>query len=109
VEFCGLCGYSVSLAEETADTVPFEMPEGVSMLLGLTINLFDKNGDLVEELPAGATMTLTFPMGTKVEDLLGIQLWDPEKEEWVLLIDTLATDGQLEAKIDWPGTAILVE
>jgi hypothetical protein len=109
VEFCGLCGYSVSLAEETVDTLPFEMPEGVSMLLGLTINLFDKNGNLVEELPTGATLTLSFPMGTRVENLLGIQLWDPEKEEWVLLIDTLATDGQLEAKIDWPGTAILVE
>ena len=109
VELCGLCGYSVSLAEETADTLPFDTPDDVAMLFGLTINLLDQNGDLVEELPAGATMTVSFPMGTKVEDLLGIQLWDPENEEWVSILDILASDGQLQATIDWPGTAILVE
>lgn len=109
VEFCGLCGYSATLTEETADTLPFEMPEDVSMLFGLTVNLLDKNGALVEELPAGTTMTISFPMGTKAEDLLGIQLWDPEKEEWVSLIDSLAVDGVLQVQIDWPGTAILVE
>ncbi len=109
VEFCGLCGYSVSLSEETEDTLPFDMPDDVAMLFGLTVNLLDKNGDLVEELPSGTTMTVSFPMGTRVEDLLGIQLWDPENEEWVSLVDTLAVDGQLQATIDWPGTAMLVE
>jgi len=109
VEFCGLCGYSASLAEETLGTLPFDMPNDAAMLFGLTVNLLDENGSLVEELPDGAAVTVSFPMGTKVEDLLGIQLWDPTKEEWVLILDTLAFDGQLEAKIDWPGTIILVE
>ena len=109
VEFCGLCEYSMSISEETEDTLPFDKPEGVSMLLGMTINLFDLNGIMVTDLPAGASLTIGFPMGDKGKDLLGIQLWDPAKEEWVLLIDALATEGQLQAKIDWPGTAILVE
>ncbi len=108
-EFCGLCGYSMSLSEESEDTLPFEKPEDVSMLLGMTINLFDGSDTLLSNLPENSSLTVSFPMGTRVEDLLGIQLWDPENEEWVSLVDTLAVDGQLQASIDWPGTAMLVE
>lgn len=109
VEFCGLCGYSASLSEETNEKIPFDTPEGVSMLLGMTVNLFDKNDNLVEELPKGATIKVSFPMGAKAEDLLGIQLWNPMNEEWGSLIDLFAIEGQFEAFIDWPGTLPLVE
>ena len=73
VEFCGLCGYSMSLAEETEETLPYDLPGGVSMLLGMTVNLFDANGSLVEDLPDDASVTFSFPMGVKTADLLGIQ------------------------------------
>jgi len=108
-EFCGLCGYSMSISEETEDTLPFEKPDDVTMLLGMTINLFDLDGNPVSDIPANATLTAGFPMGDKLDSLLGIQLWDPENEEWVSIMDTLAEDGQLQALIEWPGTAILVE
>ena len=99
----------MSISEETEDTLPFEKPDDVTMLLGMTINLFDLDGNPVSDIPANATLTAGFPMGDKLDSLLGIQLWDPENEEWVSIMDTLAEDGQLQALIEWPGTAILVE
>ena len=47
VEFCGLCGYSASLGEEEEETISFDMPEDVDMMLGLTTNLFDETGELL--------------------------------------------------------------
>jgi len=108
-EFCGLCGYSMSLSEETEDTLPFEKPQDLTMLLGMTVNLFDESGTLLSDLPDNSSLTISFPMGTKIEDLLGIQLWDPGKAEWVSILDTLAVNGMLQAPLDWPGTAILIE
>jgi len=109
VEFCGLCGYSVTVDTETVDTLPFEMPEDVTMLAGLTFNILDADGLLVEALPEDASVKVRFPMGTKVADLLGIQMWNPTDEEWVSLIDLAVVDGMLEAAADWPGTAMLFE
>ena len=108
-EFCGLCGYSMSLSEESEDTLPFEKPQNITMLLGMTVNLFDEADTLISDLPQGSSLTVSFPMGTKIETLLGIQLWDPNNEEWVSILDTLAVNGMLQASLDWPGTAILVE
>jgi len=108
-EFCGLCGYSMSISEEKEDTLPFEKPGDVSILLGMTINLFNLDGDMVTVLPTDASLTVGFPMREKLEDLLGIQHWDPANEEWLTILDTLAIDGLLEAPLGWPGTTIFVE
>lgn len=109
VEFCGLCGYSVSVEGETDETLPFEMPADAALLTGLTFNIFDADGTLVETLPEDASVNVRFPMGAKAADLLGIQMWNPADEDWVSLIDLTVVDNMLEAAADWPGTAILFE
>ena len=108
-EFCGLCGYSASIAEELEETIPFDMPEGVTMVRGMTVGLFDEDGELVPEVPAVATLKFSYPLGDLSPDLMGIQLWDPAGEEWVNLIDLLKPLGRLEAYVAWPGTSLLIK
>jgi hypothetical protein len=60
-------------------------------------------------LPAGTTLRISFPLGYNDASEMGIQLWDPNGEEWVSLIDLITTDASLEAYVDWPGTSLLVE
>ena len=108
-EFCGLCGYAMSLSAETEATLPFEKPQGVSMLLGMTVSLFDEADNPITDLPAGSKLTVSFPMGSRVASLLGIQLWDPNNSEWLALINIQENNGWLQAELDWPGTAVLVE
>jgi len=108
-EFCGLCNHWVSLSDEYEETIPFDMPDGTSMLMGMTVVLMDPDQVILEEVPAGATLKLGYPMAEGVDPTaLTMYLYDPAKEEWVELTGEEVLD-YLEAYADWPGTSILVE
>jgi len=108
-EFCGLCGYSVSLSEEAEETIPFDMPNGASMLMGMTVVLMDPDQVILDHVPAGATLKLSYPLAEGVDSTaLTMYLYDHVKEEWVELTTEEALD-YLEVYAEWPGTSILVE
>jgi hypothetical protein len=108
-EFCGLCGYWISLSEEVEETIPFDMPEDASMLMGMTVVLMDPDKVILDHVPAGATLKLGYPLAEGVDSTaLTMYLYDPAKEEWVELTAEEVLD-YLEAYADWPGTSILVE
>ena len=108
-EFCGLCGYSVSLSEEAEETIPFDMPNGASMLMGMTVVLMDPDQVILDHVPAGATLKLSYPLAEGVDSTaLTMYLYDHVKEEWVELTTEEALD-YLETYAKWPGTSILVE
>ncbi len=108
-EFCGLCGYSVSLAEELEETIPFDMPAGKMMVLGMTVVLMDPDQVILDYVPAGATLKLGYPLTEGVDSTaLSMYLYDPAEEEWVELTAEEVLD-YLEAYAEWPGTSLLVE
>ena len=108
-EFCGLCGYRVSLTEEIEATIPWDMPEGAEMLLGMTVVLMDPDQNLLDAVPPGATLKLGYPLptGVAVEDL-HLHLYDPVAEAWVELTGAEVL-AYFEAYAEWSGTSILVE
>ena len=108
-EFCGLCGHWVSLSEKYEGTIPFDMPEGASMLMDMTVVLMDPDQVILDHVPAGATLKLGYPLAEGVDPTaLTMYLYDPAKEEWVELTAEEVLE-YLEAYTDWPGTSILVE
>jgi hypothetical protein len=108
-EFCGLCDHWVSLSEESEDTIPFDMPDGTSMLKGMTVVLMDPDKVLLDAVPAGATLKLSYPLAAGVKaDTLSMYLYDHAKEEWIKLTAEETLD-HLMAYAEWPGTSILVD
>ncbi|MBW1750862.1 MAG: thrombospondin type 3 repeat-containing protein [Deltaproteobacteria bacterium] len=108
-EFCGLCDHWVSLSEESEETLPFDIPDGTSMLKGMTVVLIDPDKVFLDAVPAGATLKISYPVTTGVKaDALSMYLFDPIKEEWVELTAEEVLD-YLEAYAQWPGTFILVD
>ena len=79
------------------------------MILGLTVNILDENGELLLEIPEGASLKVSYPLGGDDPNRLSILLWDPIAEEWVDLFDLITLLDRLEAYIEWPGTSMLVE
>ncbi|MCD6425383.1 MAG: hypothetical protein J7L35_07730, partial [Anaerolineales bacterium] len=108
-EFCGLCDHWVSLSEESEETIPFDMPDGTNMLKGMTVVLMDPDKVVLDNVPAGATLKLSYPVTSGVKaDALSMYLYDHVKEEWFELTVVEVLD-YLEAYAEWPGTSILVE
>jgi len=108
-EFCGLCGYWASLTEETDETIPFDLPEGAATLKGMTVVLMDPDQVVLDEVPAGATLKLGYPLEEGIlADELGMFLYDPVEEEWFELSGEKVLE-YLEAFADWPGTSIFAE
>ena len=85
------------------------MPENVSMLMGMTVVLMDPDHVVLDEIPAGATLKLGYPLTEGVDStFLSMYLYDPSEEEWVELTAEEVLD-YLEAYAKLPGTSILVE
>ena len=62
-EFCGLCNHWVSLTKEDAETIPYEMPEGKTMLDGLTVVLMDPDKKCVKCPACGLHPQTGIPAG----------------------------------------------
>ena len=108
-EYCGLCNYWTSLSEEYEETIPFDMPEGASMLMGMTVVLMDPDQVLLDAVPADATLKIGFPMEDGLDPTaLHMHLYDQAKEDWDEL-DAAAAAGYMEAYSEKPGTSIFVE
>jgi len=108
-EFCGLCDHWVSLSEESEETLPFDIPDGTSMLKGMTVVLMDPEKVFLDAVPAGATLKISYPVTAGVKaDALSMYLFDPVKEEWAELTSEEVLD-YLDAYAEWPGTFILVD
>ena len=105
-EFCGLCDYWASLTEETGETMPYDLPEGKTMLNGLTVVLMDPAQVLLNSLPAGTTLQVGFPKGGEAASDLLIDFYDTSASNW-LELPALESGDDLQANMQMPGTAIV--
>lgn len=104
-EFCGLCDYWASLTEETEETMPYDLPDGKTMLKGLTVVLMDPDQVLLNSLPTGATLQLGFPKGSEAVSNLLINFYDTSANNW-LELPAVNTADYLQAYVQMPGTSI---
>lgn len=107
-EFCGLCGYWVSLSEEDKDTLPYALPAESEMVNGMTVQLLDADQNVLDAIPAGATMQVGFPVSAEAEPAsLRMHEYDLVKKDWQTLAVTIGGDWA-QAYTTFPGTVILV-
>jgi hypothetical protein len=107
VTFTSLCGYSATLTEG-AENKASNLPAGKKYVGGINIELL-KDGSLVEELPAGSTIELSFEIPTDMTGkTLAFLFWDSTANAWVEKSLTVA-DGKVTVAIDMPGIFVLVE
>lgn len=104
-EFCGLCDYWASLTEETEETMPYDLPDGKTMLKGLTVVLMDPDQVLLNSLPTGATLQLGFPKGSEAVSNLLINFYDTSANNW-LELPAVNTADYLQAYVQMPGISI---
>ena len=105
-EFCGMCDYWASLSEETEETLPYDMPAGKSMLMGMTVVLMDPDQVLLTTLPAGATLEVGFPKGGEDGAGLLVDFYDTAAENW-LELPAVAGETFVQAFMQAPGTSIV--
>jgi nitrous oxidase accessory protein NosD len=75
ITFTGLCGYEVAVELLTNELLPGKLDQGDRFLLGLSIHLY-KDGISINELPANAKVTISYPLiGTALE-------WDSVIPAW---------------------------
>lgn len=99
VTLAGLCGYQIMLEVLTNEVLPAKLDNGDTLLFGLNINLF-KNGTLIDELPADASIVISFPStGSAMKLNSSVNAWQEIKGKDI--------DGQFEVDAG-PGTFVLV-
>ena len=104
-EFCGLCDYWASITSETSDTLPYAIPEGATILSGMTVVLMDPAQVLLNSLPAGSTLQVGFPNGGEAASDLLIDFYDTSASNWLELPAVDSADF-LQAFMQMPGTSI---
>jgi len=94
-----------SLTGETGETLPFDLPEGKTMLKGLTVVLMEPAQVLLNSLPADATLKIGFPKGGEAASGLVIDFYNSSAPS---LLELPAVDSldYLEAYMQMPGTSI---
>ena len=105
-EFCGMCGYWASLSEETEETLPYNLPAGKSMLMGMTVVLMDPDQVLLTTLPAGKTMQVGFPKGGEDGAGLFVDFYDTTAENW-LELPAVDNPDTVQFFVQAPGTTII--
>lgn len=102
VTFHNLCGYQAIITSAGADTLPEQLPNGLTFVKGLNINVLF-NGQLVSELPTGTGIQLDYPIPASTQDQYAALLWDNENKVWLdvtqlmkddELMKTLSTDTE---------------
>jgi len=118
VAFANLCGYSSLLDEAAEVSLIATLPDGDVFISGIDITLI-QNGVLVNSLPAGAGITLSFelPAGMTGETLT-LLYWDPSAKggegDWIELATTIEY-GQVvvlltpDTPVTFPGSFALVD
>ncbi len=104
-EFCGLCDYWASITAETGETLPYGIPDGATMLSGMTVVLMDPAQVLLNSLPAGTTLQVGFPKGGEASSGLKVDFYDVPASKW-LELSAVDAANYLRAYIQTPGTSI---
>jgi hypothetical protein len=100
VTFDSLCGYEVAFDILTNETLPGPLNLNDKFLFGLSIYLY-KDGTFVSELPAGANVTISYPMAGRAVK------WNPAISEWQ---EIQRTEVPGSVRVDAAsGTYILIE
>lgn len=82
VTFHNLCDHEAMLNRMDSDTLPEQLPDGVTFAMGLNVTVFF-GGNPVNELPASAGVQLDFPIPVDSQDQYAVLLWDDENNEWL--------------------------
>ena len=85
--------------------MPYDLPEGKTMLKGLTVVLMDPAQVLLNSLPAGATLQVGFPKGGEAASGLLIDFYNASASSWLELPAVDSADD-LQAYMQMPGTSI---
>ncbi len=82
VTFHNLCDHQSIIDDVDLNSLPAELPDGLSYIDALNIAVLFE-GDLVKELPLGTGVQLDFPITANAQDEYAVLLWDNENNEWL--------------------------
>jgi hypothetical protein len=84
VIFYNLCDQQALLTSEDVNTLPGNLPAGITFVAGLNVNVLDQ-GQVLDQLPAGAGIEMDFPTGQSGQ--FAVFFWDGSK--WVEVTQSL--------------------
>ena len=89
LSFLNLCDQQTTIHSVDANGLPGKLPAGYSFVRGLKLNVLT-NGQLLQNLPDGSGVQMSFPLYNQSRDSYAVLYWDGSK--WVEVSTQLSID-----------------
>jgi hypothetical protein len=80
LSFFNLCDYRTTLSSMSLNNLPGPLPDGLSFILGLNLNILGEN-EALENLPSGASVQIGFPIPAGSQDQFAVLYWNGN--DWI--------------------------
>jgi hypothetical protein len=107
VKFHNLCGYQAIVTKVDANTLPGPLDGGMSFGNGINVVVL-LNGEIVEALPAGAGIDVSFPLSEDPNTVAAL-LWNQSGGDWIAASQTSAENSFYQVLTTaYTGTIVIV-
>ena len=108
VTFFNLCDYQATLNSVDATSLPSQLPNGASFVMGLDVLVLNQ-GQVIQFLPNGAGIQMDFPAGS--QDQFAVLYWNDEdgdgNGEWIEISQLLNSDKLSQVMSADPANELL--